>query len=148
MGFTMFIKYEKFIKNCFDPMKMAKKTTEVSIFAESFSRFGYPSHLIMNKNFTKASFKKWMKAGGIRHSAMPPNFSAINGPAKNFVGAFKRKATSVLKDRFTLKVVFIKFVFDYRRTTHAATNKSPASLMFGRQLKTLLFILASSSSRK
>lgn len=74
-------------------------------------------------------------ARGIRHSTTPTYFPAINGVAENFVDTFKQNITCMIKD-ISLENAVTKFLFDYWSTSYVATQRTPASLALGRELKT------------
>lgn len=117
--------------------------TTINVFQEVFSRFGYPVHLVTDNyaTFVGKAFQNFAKETGQRHSTTPARFPATNGAAENFVGAVKRKLTCLMKDGYNMPQALTKFLFDYRATPHAATGKTPANLMIGRDLRTKFSIL-------
>ncbi|XP_046612657.1 uncharacterized protein K02A2.6-like [Neodiprion virginianus] len=119
-------------------MQSMSESHTIKAFEEVFARHGYPAHLITDNysTFVGKAFQSLLKVGGVRHSTTPPYCSATNGAAENFVGTFKRKVACIMADGFNLQEVITKFLFDYRSTPHATTQRTPASLALGRELKT------------
>ena len=74
----------------------------------------------------------------IKHLTIAPFFAQSNGAAENAVKNIKNSLKNCLGRNKTLdlQVALNNFLFDYRNTQHATTGVSPATLMFGRDLKT------------
>ncbi|XP_046424706.1 uncharacterized protein K02A2.6-like [Neodiprion fabricii] len=119
-------------------MQSMSESHTIKAFEEVFARHGYPAHLITDNysTFVGKAFQSLLKVGGVRHSTTPPYCPATNGAAENFVGTFKRKVACIMADGFNLQEAITKFLFDYRSTPHATTQRTPASLALGRELKT------------
>ncbi|XP_046420699.1 uncharacterized protein K02A2.6-like [Neodiprion fabricii] len=119
-------------------MQSMSESHTIKAFEEVFARHGYPAHLITDNysTFVGKAFQSLLKVGGVRHSTTPPYCPATNGAAENFVGTFKRKVACIMADGFNLQKAITKFLFDYRSTPHATTQRTPASLALGRELKT------------
>lgn len=124
-------------------MPSMNETNTIKAFRDVFARHVYPAHLVTDNysTFVGREFQRLMKEGGIRHSPTPTSFPATNGAAENFVDMFKRKITCMTKDSISFENAVTKFLFDYRSTPHAATQKTPASLALGRELKTRFSLL-------
>lgn len=124
-------------------MPTMSETNTIKAFKNVFARHGYPAHLVTDNysTFVGGEFQQFMKENGIRHSTTPTYFPATNGAAENFVDTFKRKIKCIMDDGISFEDAVVRFLFDYRSTPHAATQKTPASLALGRELKTRFSLL-------
>ncbi|XP_037930007.1 uncharacterized protein K02A2.6-like [Teleopsis dalmanni] len=124
---------------------MGRNTTSKAVIEklqDVFARFGLPHELVSDNGtaFVSNEFKIYLKNCGIKHFTTPVGYPATNGQAENAVktvkNALKRSLLNVDSGHFN--VVLNKFLFDYRNTKHCSTGIAPATLMFGRQLRTKL----------
>lgn len=124
-------------------MKNMSEIATITVFEEIFTRFGLPAHLVSDNfaTFTGNAFKQFVQKRGIRHSTSAPHHPATNGAAENFVDTFKRKVKCIAKSGATINEAIRIFLFDYRTTPHAATQQTPAKLIFGRELRTRFSLL-------
>lgn len=108
-----------------------------------FARHGLPMHVVTDNGpqFASAEFKEFLTAHGIAHSFSPPYHPATNGAAENFVGTFKDKTEKIMKGGESLENAINIFLFDYRSCPHCTTGKSPAWLLYKRELRTRLDLL-------
>ena len=80
-----------------------------------------------------------LQANRIRRILVAPYYPSSNGEAERFVQMFKaalRKA-----DQKGLQLALTQFLLKYKTTPHPATGKTPAELIFGRQVRTRLDLL-------
>ena len=105
-----------------------------------FARFGLLITCVSDNasTFTSAEFQDFMKNNGITHITSAPYHPATNGLAENMVKTFKSAYAKVGEEEGALE----KFLFRFRITPHSTTGKSPAELMFNRQLR-IVFDLTS-----
>ena len=121
---------------------MNSTTTEKIVDALStiFARLGFP-HSLKSDNgpqFLSEDFQTFLQESGIEHRTSPPLWPQANGEVE-------RQNRTLLK---ALKVAQVegknwskelpKFLLAYRSTPQVSTGSTPASLMFGRELKTKL----------
>lgn len=115
-------------------------TTErvIEAFDEFFIRYGYPKLLVTDcgRQYTSSKFIEFCKKRGISQSFSPPYHPATNGAAENFVQTFKKRVKKIVKSGKTLKEAINLFLSDYRNTCHSTTNRSPAFLLYRRELRT------------
>lgn len=84
-----------------------------------------------------------MILNGITHCTGAPSHPATNGAAENSVHTVKdalQRAVAPNKD-VDLQLVLSRYLMDYRNTAHCTTGKSPAFLMFGRNIRTRFDLL-------
>ena len=103
-------------------------------------RYGYPFTLKSDNaaQFVSEEFKEFLSKNAIEHRKCPPLWPQVNGEVE-------RQNRTLLK---VLKIAQVegkrwkdelnKFLLAYRTTPHCTTGMTPASLMFGRELKTKL----------
>ncbi|CAB0040423.1 unnamed protein product [Trichogramma brassicae] len=105
-----------------------------------FARHGLPHHLVTDNGtqYTSEKFKLFVKSNNIKHTYTAPWHPDSNGAAENFVGTFKDKVHKMLKSGKNLNEAVTKFLFDYRRTVHGSTERTPAYMMYKRELRTKL----------
>lgn len=115
----------------------------VEVCKKLFARHGLPMHIVTDNGpqFTSAEFELFVKNLGITHTFSPPYHPATNGAAENFVGTFKDKVTKIITGGKSLDDAINLFLFDYRSFPHCTTGKSPAWLLYKRELRTRLDLL-------
>nr|XP_058967969.1 uncharacterized protein K02A2.6-like [Pocillopora verrucosa] len=126
----------------FEVVIMRSTTSQKMIEALTpiFVRYGYPFTLKSDNaaQFVSEEFKEFLSKNGIEHRKSPPLWPQANGEVE-------RQNRTLLK---VLKIAQVegkrwkdelnKFLLAYRTTPHSTTGMTPASLMFGRELKTKL----------
>ena len=120
------------------PTKDTSSSATITMMRHVFAHFGLPMTLVTDNgsNFTSREFELFMSKNGIRHITSAPYQPSTNGQAENTVKSFK----SFLKycEGEDWKCKLDKFLFQYRVTPHSTTGVSPAELLFGRKLRTVL----------
>ena len=126
----------------FEVVIMRSTTSQKMIEALTpiFVRYGYPFTLKSDNaaQFVSEEFEEFLSKNGIEHRKSPPLWPQANGEVE-------RQNRTLLK---VLKIAQVegkrwkdelnKFLLAYRTTPHSTTGMTPASLMFGRELKTKL----------
>ena len=126
----------------FEVVIMHKVTSSTIIKALNpiFARFGYPFSLKSDnaKVFVSDEFEQYLCEHGIAHVTSPSLFPQANGEIerqnRQLLKAIK---ASAIEGRRWQDDLF-SFLLMQRTTPHASTGKTPAFLMFGRELKTKL----------
>ena len=85
-------------------------------------------------------FKHFTEMNGIRHVTGAPYHPSTNGLAERMVQSFKNAVKADRSDR-SIQHKLDRFLFAYRTAPHATTGHSPAQLLFGRNLKSMLDLL-------
>ncbi|XP_036345562.1 uncharacterized protein K02A2.6-like [Rhagoletis pomonella] len=120
-------------------------TTAITIdkCREIFSRFGIPEVLVSDNGsqFTSEEFRLFMEKNGIIHKRSAPYHPSTNGQVERNVQTLKNKLKTVSCNHSDIDKVVCNILLNYRRTPHATTGESPASLMFNRQIRSRLDIM-------
>ncbi|KAK2578563.1 hypothetical protein KPH14_012210 [Odynerus spinipes] len=121
----------------------ARASRVIDAFKKVLVRFGLPRHLVSDngRQFTGAEFQEFCKSNGIKQSFTAPHHPATNGGAENFVGTFKDKVDKIVSDGKSLQYAINLFLFDYRTTEHCTTGRTPAYMMYKRELRTRFDLL-------
>lgn len=119
-----------------------------------FSRYGLPN-TIVSDNDTKINsceFNNFCKMNGIRYITSPIYHPSSNGQAENSVKTCKKMLKCILEDHNnTVEIInekLLGFLFEYRNTIHCSTGHTPAKLMLGRDLKSILDLITPPSKIK
>lgn len=113
-----------------------KSSTIAKIFAEAFSLFGRPREIVSDNatQFTGEPFQKLMEDWGIRHTTSSPRYPRANGMAERFVQTIKTTIKKCIATNGDVDMAML-----HMRATPIASNiPSPAEIMFGRPVGTLL----------
>lgn len=119
---------------------MSNNTTSHAVIGkliDCISRFGVPDQIVSDNGpqFTSSEFEDFCKKNGIVHIRVSPYHPRSNGEAERFVQTFKKGMRA--KD-VSVDLRLSRFLFEYRATPHATTGVSPAELLQGRKLRTIL----------
>ncbi|GFR69981.1 polyprotein [Elysia marginata] len=124
------------------PTTMSTMSTTVNILGTIFARFGIPEQVVSDNSpqFTSEEFKTFMYTNNIRHVRSAPYHPATNGIAERMVQSFKNAMKAAKHDKGTIHLKLARFLLAYRNAPHSTTGETPATLMFGRRLRTKLDI--------
>ena len=81
-----------------------------------------------------------MTANGIRHTRVAPYHPSSNGLAERAVGTLKNGLKTAGAD-VPVERALARFLLAYRSSPHAVTGRTPAELLYGRNLRTRLNLL-------
>ena len=121
-------------------MQSTSSQKMIEALTPNFVRYGYPFTPKSDNEdqFVSEEFEEFLSKNGIEHQKSPPLWPQANGEVE-------RQNRTLLK---VLKIAQVegkrwkdelnKFLLAYRTTPHCTTGMTPASLMFGRELKTKL----------
>ena len=125
------------------PMKRTLAGDVVNKLTPLFAMFGLPEVIVTDNGpqFRALEWKTFMIRNAIRHVTGAPYHPQTNGEAERFVQTFKHARRVTSDSKLTLVGRMHKFLFDYRSTPHAVTGRSPAEMMFGRNLRTRFDLL-------
>ena len=100
-----------------------------------FATYGFPRqvHTDNGRAFTSQTFCNFMKSRGINHTTSAAYSPKTNGLAERAVQVFKLR---MRKSEGTRHEKLMDFLLHYRRTIQQTTGRSPAAMMFGRELRT------------
>ena len=128
-------------------MKNATSSTTIAALRNMFARFGIPDQIVSDNGsqFTSNEFEQFLNSNRIRHIKSAPYHPATNGLAERFVGTLKQALKSSKASEVNLQEKLAVFLMAYCNAPHSTTSASPASLLIGRQLRTRLDLLNSTS---
>ncbi|XP_058446711.1 uncharacterized protein K02A2.6-like [Malaya genurostris] len=123
----------------------------VKILRDLFARLGMPETLVSDNGsqFTSAEFQSYCTNNGIEHLTTAPFHPQSNGQAERFVDTFKRSIKMIKEGRATMCDALSTFLQTYRSTPcfSSPDGKSPAEVLFGRPIRTILDLLRPPSDR-
>ncbi|KAL7294746.1 hypothetical protein TKK_0011876 [Trichogramma kaykai] len=134
----------------FDMGSNTQSDKTIAKFEILFARHGLPHQLVTDNGpqYTSEKFKLFVQSNNIKQTYTSPWHPASNGSAENFVGTFKDKVHKMLKSGKKLNEAVTKFLFDYRSTEHCSTGRTPAYMMYKRELRTKLDCLRPDVSKQ
>lgn len=127
--------YSKWI----DVYEQSSLTSEATVrnLQKCFANYGIPKtiHTDNGGAFTSSYFDDFMTSQAIKHTTSAAYSPKTNGLAERCVQILKNK---MRKNKGSTHDRLIQFLFGYRTTIQETTGKTPAVLMFGRELRTKL----------
>ena len=131
------------------PMHTATSATTIQALRNMFAKFGLPDQIVSDNGsqFCSDEFQSFLKVNGIRHIRSAPYHPSTNGLAERFVQSFKLAMKSAKASETTIHECLARYLIAYRNAAHNTTQASPASLMFGRPLRTRLDLINPTCSR-
>lgn len=132
------------------PVKSTSSSSTIEILRDLFARFGIPEQIVSDNGtqFVSEEFQTFVKSNGIRHITSAPYHPATNGLAERTVQTFKQALRSMRQSPKPVREKLAKFLIAYRNTPHSTTGESPAQLLLGRPLRTLLDLVKPNLNRK
>ena len=118
------------------------KSTTSSITIEklrhSFCNFGLPNVLVSDnaKYFVSDEMETFLRKNDIKHATPAPYNPSSNGLAERAVKTFKEGLGKFTEGN--VKTRLCRFLYNYRRTVHSSTGKSPSDMMFNRNFRGLI----------
>lgn len=137
--------YSKWVE-CFDVSNGYSSRVVIEKLCEVMARFGL-FHTICSDNgtsFVSNEFKQFCVRNGIIHLTTPAYNPSSNGQAESYVKIIKKAIKSILSAGSSLRDLNIKlqeFLLQYRNSKHSTTNRSPAEVLFGHNLRCRLDLL-------
>ena len=120
-----------------------KSTTSETIFKcldKQFSRFGVLSTLRTNKtpNLVSAEMEEYSNEMGIEHRLTAPLWPRANGEVERQNRSLLKAMRAAHAEKRDWRLELNRYLPAYRSTPHVTTGQSPAELLFGRELSTML----------
>lgn len=122
-------------------------STTIELLRKCFCNFGVPDSIVSDNApyFVSAEIKDFYERNGIKLINPAPFHPASNGLAERAVRTFKQGIPKFQNG--TMNTRLCRFLYNYRKTIHSRTNKSPAEIMFGRSFKSSLDICRNSNKK-
>ena len=126
------------------PMSAITATSTIELLRSIFAQFGIPESLVSDNGpqFTSEEFRQFCRRNGIHQVLVALYHPSSNGLAERAVQTLKQSLRKVSEG--TLKGRLSRVLFNYRITPQSTTSRSPAELLFGRQLRSRLDLLKES----
>ena len=113
----------------------------VSRLRRIFALHGLPQVVVTDNGpaFIGPEFLEFMEKNSIKHLRSAPYHPSSNGQAERMVRSFKEAMKCLQEGDIGTKLS--RLLFSYRTTPSSVTGKSPAELLFNRQLRTAFDLL-------
>lgn len=123
--------------------KSITSLSTIKILKEMFARFGIPSTVVSDNGpaFISSDFKAFMDTHGIHHKLMAPYHPASNGQGERYVQTLKKKIRAMAEESGDLYTNLCRFLLQNRKVINISTGRSPAEMMFKRNIRTRLDLL-------
>ena len=120
------------------PMSSVTSTSTIEKLRILFAQFGLPNIIVSDNgaNFTSAEFQAFCHNNGIKHVTSAPFHPSSNGLAERAVQTVKRGLAKMSQGSITDRLS--RFLFRYRNTPLQLVGSSPAELLLGRRVRSLL----------
>lgn len=121
-------------------LRTATSATIIRWLETVFSTHGYP-HRITSDNgsqFVSSEFLEFLEHHGIKKHSITPLWPSANGCVERMNSVFLKAFRTAVAEEKNWKAILPDFLLAYRTTPHSTTGKSPAELLFGRQIRTKL----------
>ncbi|UYV69971.1 K02A2.6-like, partial [Cordylochernes scorpioides] len=114
--------------------------TIIKKLMENFARHGYPHEVVTDNGlqFVSTSMERFLKECGIRHIKASPYYPKSNGKIERFHRFLKKQFNSSSEEGKDWKEDLSRILMSYRTTPNRSTGKTPAFLLFSREIKTKL----------
>ncbi|UYV76882.1 K02A2.6-like, partial [Cordylochernes scorpioides] len=114
--------------------------TIIKKLMEIFARHGYPHEVVTDNGlqFVSTSMERFLKECGIRHIKASPHYPKSNGKIERFHRFLKKQFNSSSEEGKDWKEDLSRILMSYRTTPNRSTGKTPAFLLFSREIKTKL----------
>ncbi|UYV78642.1 K02A2.6-like, partial [Cordylochernes scorpioides] len=114
--------------------------TIIKKLMEIFARHGYPHEVVTDNGlqFVSTSIERFLKECGIRHIKASPYYPKSNGKIERFHRFLKKQFNSSSEEGKDWKEDLSRILMSYRTTPNRSTGKTPAFLLFSREIKTKL----------
>ncbi|XP_038060081.1 uncharacterized protein K02A2.6-like [Patiria miniata] len=105
-----------------------------------FATFGVPQVVRTDNGppFNSGEFSNFADYLGFKHRKVTPRWPRANGEVERFMQTLKKTYRTAIADHKPWKQTLFQLLRNYRATPHATTGTPPATLLFGRPMRTRL----------
>lgn len=109
----------------------------INWLTEIFARFGFPKVLTSDNGsqFVSREFEKFLSSNGVKHRRVVPYWPRANGLVERLNASFLKPFKAAILEGFSMHEALVTFLRVYRNTHHCTTGVTPASSMFGREVR-------------
>ncbi|XP_043213609.1 uncharacterized protein K02A2.6-like [Amphibalanus amphitrite] len=124
-------------------MKSTTAERTVEELRKLFAGHGLPIQIVTDNGtqFTSEEFATFTKKNGIRHIRVAPFHPSSNGAAEKAVQTVKNGLRANQGEGGSVEQRLARFLMNHRSTPVAATGKTPAEMLYGRNIRTRLDLL-------
>ena len=118
-------------------IKSTKTSVIVNKLKELFCNKGRPLELVSDNGpqFISQEFKDFCKHWGLKHHRVTPLYPQANSEIERFFKTILKTIRLAKVEGKDWKEELQSFLLTYRNTPHATTGKTPAELLYGRNLR-------------
>jgi hypothetical protein len=135
--------------------KQLTAQTVIEKLMEVFARFGLVEVIVLDGGpaFIAERFKEFMITNSIKHIISPPGHPSTNGQAENTIRTVKTSIKATIEESKAksanpnVNETVLNHLLNYRSTKHTVTNETPAKLLLGREVQTVLDCIRPSTVR-
>ncbi len=123
-----------------EPVSSLTGRTVIPILDKILCTFGIPD-VIKSDNgppFNGKEFADFALYRGFRHRKITPLWPLANAEAERFMRTVKKTMKAAISERKSWNQELQNFLLNYRATPHSSTGVPPATVLFGRDMKTTL----------
>ncbi|XP_042148867.1 uncharacterized protein K02A2.6-like, partial [Ixodes scapularis] len=112
--------------------------TVINALRRLFATHGLPDTVVSDNGpqFTSAEFREFLEANLIRHVTSAPFHPSTNGQAERMVRTTKEALSRIVQGDWSRRLA--DFLLQQHVTPHSSTGRSPAELLMGRRVSTML----------
>lgn len=112
--------------------------TVINALRRLFATHGLPDAVVSDNGpqFTSAEFREFLEANLIRHVTSAPFHPSTNGQAERMVRTTKEALSRIVQGDWSRRLA--DFLLQQHVTPHSSTGRSPAELLMGRRVSTML----------
>ena len=105
-----------------------------------FARYGVPKTLRTDNgaNLVSGEMEKYLSEMGVKHKLTTPLWPRANGEVERRNRSFLKAMRAAHAEKKNWRSELNKYLLAYRSTAHNTTGKSPAELLYGRNISTKL----------
>ncbi|XP_014662077.1 PREDICTED: uncharacterized protein K02A2.6-like [Priapulus caudatus] len=123
-----------------EPVSSLTANAVIPVLDKIIGEFGVPD-VVKSDNgpsFNSSTFSDYARHKGFKHRKITPLWPLANAEAERFMKTVKKSIKAAIAERKTWNQELHSFLLNYRATPHSSTGIPPATLMFGRAIKTTL----------
>jgi transposase InsO family protein len=136
-------------------MKQLTAQTAIENLMEVFARYGLVEVLVSDGGpaFIAERFKEFMITNSIKHIISPLGHPSTNGQAENTIKMVKTSTKAAIEESKAksanpyVNEIVLNHILNYRSTKPSVTKETPAKLLLGREVRTMLDCIRPSTVR-
>lgn len=125
-------------------VKTTSATNAINVMERIFSMFGLPQSIKSDNGppFQSRELKEYFQNMGINHRRITPVWPRANGTAERFMRTIEKTIRAAHVNGQSWQKGIQMFLLNYRNSIHSTTGRTPSELLFGRELRTKIPMMA------